>query len=457
MKINNILTGALFVICVTLLTGCEKFLAEKSDKSLVVPHSLQDMQALLDLFSTMNNGGATSGEISADNYYVPLTEYQALPEDFYRNMYTWQAGDIHMEQYNDWYYTYHAVYNSNLVLDHLTKIPRTAINAVEWDHIKGQALTFRAFRFLSAIVLWAPAYDGTTAAADLGIPIRLGVDFNEPTERATVRQGYQQIIADLEEAIPLLPDQPLGFTRPSRQMAFALLARTHLFMRQYELAGAYADSALQINDVLFDYNEHPLNNLLPGREQNPEIFFIAGPNTYSYILRPQYARTDTLLYASFHPDDLRKYHFFQENADGSHSFKGNYTGTLNSIFTGMANDEVYLIRAESFARSGQIQKAMDDLNHLLRHRWDRTKAYTPLSASSPAEALEKVLVERRKQLIYRGLRWPDIKRLNKEGANITLTRKIGGETYTLLPNAPHYALPIPDDVIRLSGIPQNPR
>jgi len=55
----------------------------------------------------------------------------------------------------------------------------------------------------------------------------------------------------------------------------------------------------------------------------------------------------------------------------------------------------------------------------------------------------------------RTLRYTDLKRLNKEGANITLTRFIKGQTYTLLPNDPRYALPIPDDVIQVSGMPQN--
>ncbi|SEM08104.1 hypothetical protein SAMN05216436_101351 [bacterium A37T11] len=56
----------------------------------------------------------------------------------------------------------------------------------------------------------------------------------------------------------------------------------------------------------------------------------------------------------------------------------------------------------------------------------------------------------------RGLRWMDIKRLNKEGANITLTRNLNGQIYTLPPNDPRFALPIPEDVIDLSGMQQNP-
>ncbi|HEY0177744.1 MAG TPA: RagB/SusD family nutrient uptake outer membrane protein, partial [Pedobacter sp.] len=71
--------------------------------------------------------------------------------------------------------------------------------------------------------------------------------------------------------------------------------------------------------------------------------------------------------------------------------------------------------------------------------------------------LRIVLQERRKELIMRGIRWMDIKRLNKEGANITLTRKLNGNVYTLPANDLRFALPIPDDVIAFSGMKQNLR
>ena len=66
------------------------------------------------------------------------------------------------------------------------------------------------------------------------------------------------------------------------------------------------------------------------------------------------------------------------------------------------------------------------------------------------------MVERRKELTKRGVRWIDIKRVNKEGANIILKRVEDEGVYTLLPDANFYALPIPDDIIKQTGMPQNP-
>jgi hypothetical protein len=77
--------------------------------------------------------------------------------------------------------------------------------------------------------------------------------------------------------------------------------------------------------------------------------------------------------------------------------------------------------------------------------------------NTPQEAFDTVLSERRKELPFRGVRWSDLRRLNKESANITLIRKINGAVDTLAPNSKLYALPIPPDVLLLSGISNNPR
>ena len=135
--------------------------------------------------------------------------------------------------------------------------------------------------------------------------------------------------------------------------------------------------------------------------------------------------------------------------------KRGYSGTINA-YSGLAMDEVYLNRAECLARSGNIVGAMNDLNTVLINRW-KTGTYTNQTAVSQSDALQKILTERRKELLFRGLRWIDIKRFNKENAGWILTRILNGTTYSLSPNSPLYVLPIPDNEISDSGITQNPR
>jgi len=78
--------------------------------------------------------------------------------------------------------------------------------------------------------------------------------------------------------------------------------------------------------------------------------------------------------------------------------------------------------------------------------------------SNHAAALEVILRERRKELIFRGLRWYDLKRLNLSAAtSTTLSRTVAGQTYSLLPNSNAYVFPIPLDVIERGGLEQNPR
>jgi starch-binding outer membrane protein, SusD/RagB family len=51
----------------------------------------------------------------------------------------------------------------------------------------------------------------------------------------------------------------------------------------------------------------------------------------------------------------------------------------------------------------------------------------------------------------------DIKRLNLEGAGITLKRILNGQVYLLPAGDNKFALPIPEYVIAISAMEQNPR
>jgi hypothetical protein len=139
---------------------------------------------------------------------------------------------------------------------------------------------------------------------------------------------------------------------------------------------------------------------------------------------------------------------------GYHSFKGQYSANPYAFFSGITVPEMMLTKAECGARLGQWQAAMDDLNKLLPYRYV-TGTFIPLSANTQAQAIAIVLLERRKELTMRGLRWIDIKRLNKEGANILLKRVVGTETFLLPPGDNRYALPLPKDIVDLTGMQQN--
>jgi hypothetical protein len=90
---------------------------------------------------------------------------------------------------------------------------------------------------------------------------------------------------------------------------------------------------------------------------------------------------------------------------------------------------------------------MTDLNRLLQTRW-RIGTFTPLTSTDAGDALQQILHERRKELLFRGIRWTDLRRLDKDPQTATtLTRIVNGITYTLPPNDPRWVLPIPDYVL----------
>ena len=125
------------------------------------------------------------------------------------------------------------------------------------------------------------------------------------------------------------------------------------------------------------------------------------------------------------------------------------------MFTGFATDELWIVQAECKVRLGDLKGSMSDINHLLKHRY-KAGTFIPFSLSESDEILTFVLKERRKQLFMRGVRWEDLRRLNKDPRfAMTLVRDIGDKRYELLPSDPKWVWPIPQNEIDLNGLEQN--
>lgn len=453
MKKNNYIVIAL-LLSVTAFSfgGCKKYLEAKPNQALAVPTSVQDLQALLDAYFRVNNDPGSS-EASADNYYLTYADWSSLTEP-YRGLYTWEKDHVFANYPNDWSQIYNTVFITNVVLDNIDKIDKNIGNTTDWNNAKGSALLLRSKAFFQAADIWCGPYKAATAGATPGIPLRTNEDFNITSVRSSLKETYAEITRGLKEAATLLPVTPIHVMRPSRPAAYALLARAYMAMGLYDSCRVYADACLQLRNTLLDYNSVNATAAYPISRFNTEVIMesmIPIPRILSITM----AKIDSVLYTSYASNDLRKTIFFRNNNNGTYGFKGSYEGGGN-LFSGIAVDEVYLMRAEVYARTGNTNAAMNDLNTLLQTRW-KTGTFTPLTANAASDALQLILTERRKELLMRGLRWMDLKRLNAEGANITLTRVLNGQTYLLPPNDLRYAIALPEDVIALSGISQNPR
>ena len=456
MKIKYI-TLVVLLSCGTI--SCQKeFLEKKSDKALLIPGTLNDFQALLDYEQVMSRAPSLN-VLSDDDFYTTDNGWLALNTAIERNTYLWASDLYQGSSVGDWSTSYQQVFYANVVLDGLKELKPDANQQMEWNRVKGSALFHRALAFYNLAQLFAGTFDQANAAQIPGIPIRLTSDVNEQSLRGNLQNTYDQILADLLAAEKLLPVLAVYKSRPAKPAVQALLSRVYQTMEDYDKAEAYASLCLQSAGKLIDFNTlnasaaNPLPRALPNG--NDEVLFYNSLLIYSY-LRSTLTIIDSVLYSSYHPDDLRKTIFFIDRGNGMINFKGSYSGLI-TLFAGLATDEVYLIRAECYARKGNILLAMKDLNTLLEKRWKKGK-FTPVSAGNQADALKIILSERRKELISRGLRWTDLRRLNKDPSlAVTLKRFINGQTYTLPPNDKRYVFSIPENEIQGSGIEQNPR
>ncbi|AXY76085.1 RagB/SusD family nutrient uptake outer membrane protein [Paraflavitalea soli] len=444
-------TISLFVLFICILSGsCKKYLDTKSDQSLSTPSTLDDLQLILD--NPDLNKGANLTNTGSDEYYVLESDWLNLDETRHKG-YVWDGA---LNNLTDWNVQYKTVFAANTALFNLDLV-NTKGEETKQNNIKGTALFYRAYSFYNIAQLYARQYDVSTATKDLGIPLRLTADFNVPSNRATVQQSYDQIIQDLQTALTLLPPTTNIKTRPDKRACHALLSRVYLQMNIYDKAKASAEACLQLSNTLLDYNalDETATYPLPVFSNNPEILF------YSITDVPlnaddTRAKIDSTLYNSYAVGDLRKVMLFRDNGDNTQAFKGNYSGGYE-LFNGLAIDEIFLIRAECAARQGNTAGAMKDLNALLEKRWLQG-SFTPLTASTSEEALMLILRERKKELVYRGTRWSDLRRLNKEPQfSVTLKRNLNGTIYQLPPADLRYILLLPIEVLRLANLEQNQR
>lgn len=438
--------------------ACKKFLDKKSSTGITVPSTISDLQALSDNSTNMNLQRTPSfSEASTDNYFILPATFSNRTERM-QAAYQWIPYDNYSFP-NDWAAPYVPVYNANYCLENIDNIPLSPENQVEWNNVKGTALFFRSYNFLQLVWVFSKAYSEASADVDLGIALRTTSDFNVPSSRASVKETYQKIISDAMQSLAYLPERSSHPFRPSKAASYGLLARVYLSMSQFDSAGKYAGLCLGLKNDLINYNGDPdLIRSITGTASpfaffNKEtIFYSESTANASQLVSPAFALIDTVLYNSYALNDLRRKAFFTPMS-GYQRFKGFYS-IRTLLFTGISTAEMYLTRAECRAHEGNIQGAMDDLNTVMVKRCE--PGFVPYSASNQEAAINLILSERRKELVMRGLRFIDIKRLNAAGSNIVLKRIIDGREIRLEPNDNRYALPLPIEIVNISGMPQNP-
>lgn len=454
----------IIITLIGILSGCGKeFLDVKKDKKQVVPKELKDYQAMLDNTHKVMNIASSHGlgMVAVEQYSISDPHWEVLKDPFQKNAYIWADEIYEGKTVEDWNLAYKRILYANLALEGIETIAKDKHNEIEWNEVKGAALFHRAYNFYQLAQLFCPVYTEESKHSPYGLPLRIESSVLNVSKRSSLKETYERILMDLKEAEALLPTLSNFKNRPSKWAVQALLAKVYLVMQDYNNALKHAELCLAIKDDLIDFNslDHPksltdirlpFNEWGEGNEEVILLNVVRGLAVFDF----NRANLDEGLLESYSENDWRKYTYFLKYG-GNTVFKGNYAGFFGLYFTGLAIDEVFLTLAECNVRLGHDIQALDALNALLRSRISHYQALEGLSGDA---LLSKILEERKKELVFRGVRWEDLRRLNLDkSTEETLTRKVNGVEYKLVPNDSKYVWPIPDDVISLSGIEQNKR
>lgn len=447
-KINNLI----LMVLIVSLGSCGDYLDPKPDQGLLVPKTLDDFQLLMDN-NVVFNRQAYLPTISSDEFWTSSEAYQNLTVSE-QGAYLWKEDPYQGASTWDWDYAYRQVFYANVVLEGL--MDYTGPDIQRKEELEGMALFYRSYAYFHLLQEFAPAFRKSGGNEQLlGIVLRNGSDVNIPSKRSSLAESYTQMIGELEKAVEMLPETSPFKTRPSKAVGYALLAKSYLLVFEFEKALNAAETSLLAYTERQDFNELDVFALRPFTRFEAETMFYSVLHSSNFTGGSQ-TFVDTLLIQAYDSTDLRLKAYFNPDENGMYRMSGHLTGNT-ILFGGIGVGELQLIAAESAVRTGNKSLALQYLNDLLINRY-AAEYWSPIAGIEGEELLKRILLERRKELIGRGVRWSDLRRLNQEqDFESEIRREVDGKIYLLEPESSAYVFPIPDNEIQRSGIAQNER
>jgi hypothetical protein len=276
--------------------------------------------------------------------------------------------------------------------------------------------------------------------------------------RASIEESYALIYSDLEKAIQLLDGKTVAATDPdfyaSAGAAYALLSRVALYNGDYDRVVTEATNAINIYAGKFQSNASYISSWRSAK--NPESIFelvyLVGDNIgVNESLRATFTSRNSLssatfanrgnvvmsddLFSKYAANDVRKGLII--NGLGRNNGKNEITKFISRGGTANLDNvpvirisEIYLNRAEAFARSMMEDEAREDVNKI------RVRAgLAAVDASVSGQALiDEILLQRRLELAFEGHRFFDMKRLGMD--IIKPSGNVGFEEFRILARIP---------------------
>lgn len=453
-----------FILIMSCL-GCQSsFLDVKPSMQTIVPSTLEDYSLLLlDEQMLVGNAPLTLNQVGSDEYFISDVLYNGFPSAmstlYQKKAYTWQS-DIYngSELLTDWARAYQRILQVNVILDGLKKITISNKEKSKFDYVTSAAMFHRAFNYYALAQQYCPVYFTQTAHQNLGLPIRAAADPTIKVTRSNLKDTYQFIENDLINALSIMPEGMFQKSKfePNKQSILALLTRMYMQMGDYSKVEEYGKACLKLDNTLLDYNSINSTQAEPFPQNgigNPEVLFF-NRLASTIIFGVARMQVSPSYYNLYEQGDLRKQLFFKPRS-GNIVYSGNYSGNSSLLFVGLGKDEVYLNLAEALARNKKTNDALDLLNTLRKHRFEKEQFKLYVIADEDV-MLAKILEERKRQLYFRSLRWEDLRRLNKEERfQVSLHRVAAGKEYILEANAKQWTWPLPPAALMNGGYQPN--
>jgi len=361
-----------------------------------------------------------------------------------------------------------------------TNIIITGIDEVEGDaarknRIKGEALFLRSLYYfdLARVYGYEPGKEvnGWNNSVIIRTEPTLGFSNADFRARATNREVYDLIEADLNAAIALLPTAAKGTAgvfRVTKGAAEALLARVYLYDSKFAEAASMATQAM----ATFGLTDNGTGLATPenyvggfSTYPNPESLFeveirsvdwstVDGVNnsmctlTANVFNSAQFIVTaSNELLAEYEEGDIRRATWTETTRSGASGtvYRSNkWLGTKGDFLENLPiirAAELYLIRAEARFRTGDAAGSRSDLNALRTNR-----GLGSVDAGLAGDDLfAQILKERRLEFALEGHRWFDLKR-----NGLTITKHGNFEP---VPYSDYRLLaPLPQDQIQLNEL-----
>ncbi|WP_257669106.1 RagB/SusD family nutrient uptake outer membrane protein [Parapedobacter tibetensis] len=416
------ITRSLYGIFLFSSVSCQDYLEVKPVKDILVPSTLEDVRTLLDYYPGLNTNSLATFLIS-DDWEITSQKWTAM-NPWEQNAYLWQKDIYEPTQRSGDYNGIHLkIFYSHISMDVLENLEDRS--SQEFSYFKGEAMALRGRALFELAELFLPG-PKSNLINQVKVPVNLKSDINAPLAMLGISEVLDMVKQDLEMAFTLLPEKQLYKSRPDKAAVKAYLARVYLYEENWEEAYNAAAYVMEHVDGLLDYKELDASLAYPFALFNKETVFYSITSSYSVTASPE-SFINPELYKAYGENDVRKNLFFKLDSDENPLYKGSLTGSLD-LFTGISLPEMYLTAAESSIRAGNVEDGIAYLNQLGENRYVDFVKWESLTVE---EALEEVLLERRKEQVFRGTRWMDMKRFKGLNSDYKAEREINGIIYTL--------------------------